>query len=87
MAMGDATEQGRKRKRESFDTPEVAQENEQASGSLDFKTMIEQSIQDGRRKRQQAKLEEQFLEEDNTEEVRRRVQRMERKGMIPSKIY
>ncbi|KAH8779627.1 hypothetical protein BGZ57DRAFT_313791 [Hyaloscypha finlandica] len=68
-AMGDATEQGRKRKREAFETPELAQENEQASGSLDFRTMIERSIQDGRRKRQQAKLEEQFLEEDNTEEV------------------
>ena len=52
----------RKRKREAVEDP---QEDQQASGSLEWKTMIELGIQERRQKRQRAGLEEQ---EDDVEE-------------------
>jgi hypothetical protein len=43
-------------------------ETRQASGSLDLKTMIEQCLEETRQKRRRARLEEEFLEVDGSEE-------------------
>jgi hypothetical protein len=65
VAASEEGKQGKKRKREAA---EVDQENQQASASQNLKTMTEQSAQEGKRKRQQAKLEKQELEEEVSRE-------------------
>jgi hypothetical protein len=60
-----AAANGRKRKRE---VTEVDQENQQMAGNSDLKSIIEERVQHGQRKRQQARLKKHQLEEDEADE-------------------
>lgn len=59
-----AAANARKRKRE---VTQVDQENQHVAGSFDLKPMIEDRVQQGEQKRQQATLKEQKLEEDESD--------------------